>query len=357
MRNGERRIWAIQFHPEVVHTYEGATMLANFVHKICGCEPTWNMTNFIESKIAEIRETVGDASVLCALSGGVDSSVAAVLIHRAIGDRLTCVFVNNGLLRKNEAEAVVKTFRDHYHMNLHYEDASDRFLQKLAGVSDPEKKRKIIGNEFIYVFEDVKKRLGSFDFLAQGTLYPDVIESVSVKGPSAVIKSHHNVGGLPENIDFKLLEPFRELFKDEVRLVGLELGMPDEIVHRHPFPGPGLGIRVLGEISKERLDVLREADHIFLEEIKMADLYRHIWQAFVVLLPVNTVGVMGDERTYENACALRAVTSVDGMTADWAHIPYEVLARISNRIINEVKGINRVVYDISSKPPGTIEWE
>ncbi|MBB5021386.1 glutamine-hydrolyzing GMP synthase [Desulfurispira natronophila] len=357
MRNPGKQIWAIQFHPEVVHTYEGTAMLSNFVHRICGCESTWNMANFIDSKIEEIRATVGDRQVLCALSGGVDSSVAAILIHRAIGDRLTCVFVNNGLLRKNEPEAVVKTFRDHYQINLHYEDATERFLEKLSGVTDPERKRKIIGNEFIYVFEDVKRQLGSFDFLAQGTLYPDVIESVSVKGPSAVIKSHHNVGGLPENMDFELLEPFRELFKDEVRLVGLELGMPEEIVHRHPFPGPGLGIRVLGEVTKERLDVLRDADHILLEEIKMAGLYRTIWQAFAVLLPVNTVGVMGDERTYENACALRAVSSVDGMTADWSHIPYEVLGRISNRIINEVHGINRVVYDISSKPPGTIEWE
>ncbi|WP_027388934.1 glutamine-hydrolyzing GMP synthase [Chrysiogenes arsenatis] len=357
IRNAERRIWAIQFHPEVVHSYQGEVMLSNFVHRICGCESSWNMANFIESQIEGIRERVGNRRVLCALSGGVDSSVAAILIHKAIGDQLTCVFVNNGLLRKNEAEYVVNTFRNHYKINLHYEDASDRFLDKLAGVTDPEKKRKIIGNEFIYVFEDCKKQLGDFDFLAQGTLYPDVIESVSVKGPSAVIKSHHNVGGLPDDIKFELLEPFRELFKDEVRLVGLELGMPEEIVHRHPFPGPGLGIRVLGEITRERLEILRNADHIVIEEIKMAGLYREIWQLFVVLLPVKTVGVMGDERTYENACAVRAVTSVDGMTADWARIPYDVLAQISNRIINEVKGINRVVYDISSKPPGTIEWE
>lgn len=357
MRHRERPLFALQFHPEVLHSFQGERVLANFVHRICGCGATWNTHNFIETKVAEIREMVGERRVLCGLSGGVDSSVTAALIHRAIGDQLTCVFVNNGLLRKNEADQVIHTFRDHFKINLHYEDASARFLGKLAGITDPERKRKIIGNEFIAVFEDVCSHLGDFHYLAQGTLYPDVIESVSVNGPSATIKSHHNVGGLPENMKFELLEPFRELFKDEVRLVGLELGLPEDIVHRHPFPGPGLGIRVLGEITEPRLATLRDADHILIEEIRIAGLYRDIWQLFCVLLPVQTVGVMGDERTYENACAVRAVTSVDGMTADWAHVPYDVLGRISSRIINEVKGINRVVYDISSKPPGTIEWE
>jgi GMP synthase (glutamine-hydrolysing) len=294
---------------------------------------------------------------LCALSGGVDSSVVAVLLHQAIGENLTCIFVNNGLLRLNEAEQVIDTFKNHFKINLVYVDAEEKFLEVLKGVSDPETKRKKIGNLFIQVFEEETKKLGDFDFLAQGTLYPDVIESVSFKGPSATIKTHHNVGGLPEDMKFELIEPLRELFKDEVRQVGLQLGLPAEIIGRHPFPGPGLAIRVLGEVTKERLDVLRLADAIFIEEIKKAGLYNEIWQAFTVLLPVRSVGVMGDERTYEHVAALRAVTSLDGMTADWAHIPYEVLAKVSNRIINEVKGINRVTYDISSKPPATIEWE
>jgi GMP synthase (glutamine-hydrolysing) len=295
--------------------------------------------------------------VLCALSGGVDSAVVAVLIHKAIGDQLHCVFVNNGLLRKGEAERVVNLFTKHFKINLDYVQATDRFLTKLDGISDPEQKRKIIGNEFIYLFEEEAKKLGQVDFLAQGTLYPDVIESVSTKGPSAVIKSHHNVGGLPEKMNLKLLEPVRELFKDEVRLLGKELGMPDEMVYRQPFPGPGLAIRCIGELSAEKLDILREADAIVLEEIRKAGLYREIWQSFAVLLPVKTVGVMGDARTYEWTCALRAVNSLDGMTADWVKLPYELLGSISSRIINEVKGVNRVVYDISQKPPATIEWE
>jgi GMP synthase (glutamine-hydrolysing) len=300
---------------------------------------------------------VGNGKVLCALSGGVDSSVVAVLIHQAVGDQLQCVFVNNGLLRKGEAEKVVNLFRSHFRINLDYVEASDRFLDKLAGVTDPERKRKIIGNEFIYLFEEEAKKLGEVDYLAQGTLYPDVIESVSTKGPSAVIKSHHNVGGLPEKMNLKLLEPVRELFKDEVRLLGKELGMPDEVIHRQPFPGPGLAIRCIGEVTAEKLEILREADVIVLEEIRKAGLYREIWQSFAVILPVKTVGVMGDARTYDHVVALRAVNSLDGMTADWVKLPYELLGSISSRIINEVKGVNRVVYDISQKPPSTIEWE
>jgi GMP synthase (glutamine-hydrolysing) len=300
---------------------------------------------------------VGDGRVICGLSGGVDSSVVAVLIHRAIGDQLTCVFVNNGLLRKGEAEKVVNLFTKHFKINLKYVDASDRFLDKLAGITDPEQKRKIIGNEFIYLFEEEAKKLGRVDYLAQGTLYPDVIESVSIKGPSAVIKSHHNVGGLPEKMNLKLLEPVRELFKDEVRLLGRELGMPDEVIHRQPFPGPGLAIRCICEITAERLEILREADAVVLDEIRKAGLYRDIWQSFAILLPVKTVGVMGDARTYEYTIAIRAVNSLDGMTADWVKLPYELLGSISSRIINEVKGVNRVVYDISQKPPSTIEWE
>ena len=357
MRHETRPIYTIQFHPEVAHTVNGRQILENFVVKICGCEKIWTPHNFVEQEIARIKELVGDRRVLCGLSGGVDSSVAAVLIHRAIGDNLTCVFVDNGLLRKNEGKQVEEAFRGQFHMNLIAVNAEDRFLGVLKGVSDPEKKRKAIGNMFVRIFEEESAKLGDFDFLAQGTLYPDVIESVSFKGPSATIKTHHNVGGLPEDMKFKLLEPLRELFKDEVRQVGLELGIPDAFIWRHPFPGPGLGVRVLGEVTKERCDVLREADAIYMEELHKADLYRKIWQAFTVLLPVNTVGVMGDNRTYENAVAIRAVESTDGMTADWAHIPYEVLGRISNRIINEVRGINRVAYDISSKPPATIEWE
>jgi GMP synthase (glutamine-hydrolysing) len=357
MKDEKRQFFGVQFHPEVVHTPRGDEMIGNFLFNICGSKPTWTMANFIETELASIREKVGTGKVLCALSGGVDSAVVAVLIHKAIGDQLHCVFVNNGLLRKGEAEKVVNLFTKHFRINLDYVEASDRFLDKLTGISDPEQKRKIIGNEFIYLFEEEAKKLGQVDYLAQGTLYPDVIESVSTKGPSAVIKSHHNVGGLPDKMNLKLLEPVRELFKDEVRLLGKELGMPDEVVYRQPFPGPGLAIRCIGELSAEKLDILREADAIVIEEIRKAGLYRDIWQSFAVLLPVKTVGVMGDARTYEWTCALRAVNSLDGMTADWVKLPYELLGSISSRIINEVKGINRVVYDISQKPPSTIEWE
>ncbi len=357
MKDEKRRFYGVQFHPEVVHTPRGDEMIGNFLFNICGSKPTWTMANFIETELASIREKVGTGKVLCALSGGVDSAVVAVLIHRAIGDQLQCVFVNNGLLRKGEAEKVVNLFTKHFKINLDYVEASDRFLDKLEGISDPEQKRKIIGNEFIYLFEEEAKKLGQVDYLAQGTLYPDVIESVSTKGPSAVIKSHHNVGGLPDKMNLKLLEPVRELFKDEVRLLGKELGMPDEVVYRQPFPGPGLAIRCIGELSAEKLEILREADAIVIEEIRKAGLYREIWQSFAVLLPVKTVGVMGDARTYEFTVALRAVNSLDGMTADWVKLPYELLGSISSRIINEVKGVNRVVYDISQKPPSTIEWE
>ncbi len=357
MKDAGRRFYGVQFHPEVVHTPRGEEILGNFLFAVCECRPTWTMAGFIETEVEDIRRKVGDGRVICGLSGGVDSSVVAVLIHRAIGDQLTCVFVNNGLLRKGEAEKVVNLFSRHFKINLKYVDATDRFLDKLAGVIDPERKRKIIGNEFIYLFEEEAKKLGRVDYLAQGTLYPDVIESVSTKGPSAVIKSHHNVGGLPEKMNLKLLEPVRELFKDEVRLLGRELGMPDEVIHRQPFPGPGLAIRCIGEITAERLEILREADAVVLDEIRKAGLYRDIWQSFAVLLPVRTVGVMGDARTYDYTVALRAVNSLDGMTADWVKLPYEVLGAISSRIINEVKGVNRVVYDISQKPPSTIEWE
>ncbi|MEI8388431.1 MAG: glutamine-hydrolyzing GMP synthase [bacterium] len=355
--NPELNFWGVQFHPEVVHTNQGEKILGNFLFSICKCSSNWNMKSFIETQIQEIRQKVGNKTVICGLSGGVDSSVAAVLLHKAIGSQLKCIFVNNGLLRENEAEKVQKVFRNNFQIDLIYVDAEERFLNKLKGVSEPEKKRKIIGYEFIEVFEEEAKKIKDAEFLAQGTLYPDVIESVSFKGPSATIKSHHNVGGLPEKMKLSLVEPFRELFKDEVRLVGKELDMPDEIVYRHPFPGPGLGIRVLGDVTKEKLNILRKADAIALEEIKKAGIYNKIWQAFVVLLPVKSVGVMGDERTYENTAAVRFVDSIDGMTADWSKVPYEVLSIISNRIINEVKGINRVVYDITSKPPGTIEWE
>ncbi len=357
MADFQRRFYALQFHPEVVHTVEGRQIIQNFVIDICKCSPTWKMSSFIEWATEDIRKQVGSGKVICALSGGVDSSVTALLVHRAIGDNLTCIFVDNGLLRKGEAEKVIDTFERHFHIRLDAVDARERFIDKLRGITDPEQKRKIIGQEFIKVFEEEAKKIEGVEFLAQGTLYPDVIESVSFKGPSATIKSHHNVGGLPEVMKLKLIEPLRELFKDEVREIGEELGLPEEICWRHPFPGPGLAIRCLGEITERKLDILREADAIVLEEIKKAGLYREIWQAFAVLLPVRTVGVMGDERTYDYALAVRAVVSLDGMTADWAKLPHELLSRISNRIINEVQGINRVVYDITSKPPGTIEWE
>lgn len=357
MADRQRKFYALQFHPEVVHTEEGVRILNNFVHTICGCSATWEMSSFTEWAVADIRSKVAGKKMICALSGGVDSSVVALIVHKAVGDDLTCIFVDNGLLRKGEGEKVRRTFEGHFHMKLLYVDARDRFLSKLQGVVDPERKRKIIGNEFISVFEEEAKKITDAEFLAQGTLYPDVIESVSFKGPSAVIKSHHNVGGLPEVMQLKLIEPLRELFKDEVRILGEELGLPDEICWRHPFPGPGLAIRCIGEITGERLEILKESDAIILEEIKVAGLYRSVWQAFAVLLPVSSVGVMGDERTYESVIAFRAVTSLDGMTADWADLPHGLLAKISNRIINEVKGVNRVVYDITSKPPGTIEWE
>ena len=357
IRNKEKKIWGVQFHPEVSHTFMGKEILRNFAEGICGITPDWTMGNFIEEKIKEIRETVGDKKAICALSGGVDSSVAAVLVHKAIGDNLTCIFVDNGLLRKGEREQVEKTFKEHFHIPLIVVDAKDRFLEALKGITDPEQKRKIIGNLFIEIFEEEAKKIPDVEFLVQGTLYPDVIESVSVKGPSAVIKTHHNVGGLPEKMNLKLIEPLRELFKDEVRDLGKELGLPDEIVYRQPFPGPGLAIRIIGEVNEQDLETLREADAIVVEEIKNAGLYRDLWQSFAVLLPIKTVGVMGDYRTYEKVIAVRAVESTDGMTADWARLPYEVLDKIMRRIINEVSGVNRVVYDITSKPPGTIEWE
>ena len=356
MANLEKNLYGLQFHPEVVHTKDQDLILANYVHQICGCEGDWSMRSFIEETVEKIQKQTDGGRVLCAASGGVDSTVLTSLIQRAIGQQLVCVFVNNGLLRQNESDQVLEMFRS-LKVDVHYIDATDRFLNRLAGVENPEQKRKIIGDEFIRVFQDQLNQLGQIDFLAQGTLYPDVIESVSVKGPSATIKTHHNVGGLPENLPFQLVEPLKELFKDEVRAVGTELGLSDSVLGRHPFPGPGLAVRVLGEVTPERLEVLRQADQIFIEEIRQAGIYDQIWQALTVLLPVKTVGVMGDERTYENAVALRAVTSLDGMTADWAKIPHDLLGRISNRIINQVRGINRVVYDISSKPPGTIEWE
>ena len=355
--NPSRRYFGVQFHPEVVHTVRGRQILDNFVFRVCGCRQDWTMEHFIESSLRKIRDQVGAGRVLCALSGGVDSAVAATLVYRAIGERLVCVFVNNGLLRKNEAERVCGLFVERFGRSFRYVDASEEFLGALRGVEDPEIKRKRIGNKFIEVFEQEARMLGEIEFLAQGTLYPDVIESVSVLGPSATIKSHHNVGGLPTEMKFKLIEPLRELFKDEVRIVGKELGLPPEILHRQPFPGPGLAIRVLGEVSDERLKILRAADVIVLDEIRAAGLYEKLWQSFAVLLPIKTVGVVGDERSYENVIAIRAVESQDGMTADWVPLPYELLGKVSNRILNEVRGVNRVVYDISSKPPATIEWE
>ena len=357
-RADDRAVYGVQFHPEVAHTPRGDDMLSNFLFRVAGCRPSWTASAFIGESIAGIREQVGGRSAICGLSGGVDSSVAATLVHRAIGDRLTCVFVDNGLLRKGEREGVERTFRRHMGMELLVADARREFLDALAGVADPERKRRIIGETFIRVFERAARDAGrDASLLVQGTLYPDVIESLSVRGPSATIKTHHNVGGLPEDMPFELIEPLRELFKDEVRRVGRELGLPEAFVARHPFPGPGLAVRVLGEVTRGRLRVLREADAIFLDEIERAGLYDDIWQAFAVLLPVRSVGVMGDARTYECAVTLRAVASRDGMTADWYRFPPEVLARVSTRIINEVAGVNRVAYDISSKPPATIEWE
>ncbi len=357
-RSKTKPIYCVQFHPEVAHTPRGDEIIGNFLFRVSGCDPTWTPETLAQQAIASIKERVGSTQVLCGLSGGVDSSVAATLVHRAIGDQLTCVFVDNGLLRKNERENVEKTFREHMGLRLIVVDARDRFLDGLKGVGDPEKKRKIIGETFIRVFEQAAKDAGTdAKFLVQGTLYPDVIESLAVRGPSATIKTHHNVGGLPDDLSFELIEPLREMFKDEVREVGRELGIKEQFIRRHPFPGPGLGIRVLGPVSEEQLSVLRETDAIYLEEIHAAGIYDEIWQAFAVLLPVRSVGVMGDARTYENVVALRAVTSRDGMTADWYPFTHEFLARVSTRIINEVVGVNRVTYDISSKPPATIEWE
>ena len=355
MSDRERKLYAVQFHPEVRHSEYGNDILKNFVFEVCSCKGDWSMGNFVEVEIEKIRQKVGDKQVLCGLSGGVDSSVVAVLIHKAIGDQLTCIFVDNGLLRKGEADSVMKTFSEGFNMNVIKVDAADRFLDKLAGVSDPEKKRKIIGNEFIYVFDDEATKLEGIDFLAQGTLYTDIIESGTATAQT--IKSHHNVGGLPEDMQFTLIEPLNTLFKDEVRALGTELGIPDEIVWRQPFPGPGLGIRVLGEITEDKLEIVRESDFILRDEIKKAGLEREIWQYFTVLPNIRSVGVMGDGRTYDHTIGIRAVTSIDGMTSDWARIPWDVLEVISTRIVNEVPHVNRVVYDITSKPPATIEWE
>ncbi|MCZ6674405.1 MAG: glutamine-hydrolyzing GMP synthase [Verrucomicrobia bacterium] len=358
IENRERNFYGLQFHPEVFHTEQGTDIIRNFVFSICGCTGDWTMESYIESSIAAIHERVGDKKVILGLSGGVDSSVAAKLIHDAIGPQLTCVFVDNGLLRKKEREAVEKLYGDHFQINLVVADSSELFLGRLAGVTDPEQKRKIIGNTFIEVFESEVDKIGEVDFLAQGTIYPDIIESLPIDGnPASLIKSHHNVGGLPERMKLKILEPLNQLFKDEVRLLGKSLGLPDNVVWRQPFPGPGLAVRILGDITADNLKVLRGADAILLEEMKKADMYYKVWQSFAVFLPVRTVGVMGDERTYDNVIALRIVESVDAMTADWAQLDHDLLAKISNRIINEVKGVNRVVLDISSKPPSTIEWE
>ncbi len=357
MANYQRRIYALQFHPEVAHTDQGDRMLHNFLFKVAGLQPDWTMSSFVDNSLKAIKEQIGDAQVVCALSGGIDSTVVALMLHRAIGPRLHCIFVDNGLLRLNEGREVIGYLREHFELNLHYVEAQELFLGRLKGVEDPEEKRKIIGHTFIEVFEKEAKAIPNVKFLAQGTLYPDVIESVSFRGPSAVIKSHHNVGGLPDIMQLTLIEPLRELFKDEVRKVAVELGLPDFIIWRHPFPGPGLAIRVIGEITEDRLHILRLADKIVQQELRASNWYSKVWQGFAVLLPLKTVGVMGDNRTYEHVVALRIVDSVDAMTADWTRLPSEILARMSNRIINEVKGVNRVVLDISSKPPSTIEWE
>jgi GMP synthase (glutamine-hydrolysing) len=357
VENDAAKLYAVQFHPEVNHTENGRAVLWNFLFGICGCRGDWTIASFVEEAVADVRRTVGSGRVVCALSGGVDSAVMALLLKRALGPRLVCIFVDNGVLRKGEAEQVVRDFRERYHLEVLFTDAAQRFLGRLAGVTEPERKRKIIGEEFIAVFEEQAKALGAVAFLAQGTIYPDRIESASVRGPSATIKTHHNVGGLPETMKLKLVEPLKDLFKDEVRKLGVELGLDPEFVRRHPFPGPGLAVRVLGEVTAARVATLQEADAIFLEELRGAGLYDAVSQAFAVLLPVSSVGVMGDYRTYENVVALRAVDTQDFMTADWTRLPYDLLARVSSRIVNEVRGVNRVVYDVTSKPPGTIEWE